>query len=302
MLEPGRKATDPLPMLAGWIKKQVASQNAAEADPRQRLSELLSLIDRSLPDPAADRRDAAHEQCDLALSVLGREHRLALAQAHSLFRKECSRLRSNLKPVLQAAAERSPGSEGLTTAVRGLRKVIEHAAETYLSTLRAAFEKDGPPALRSAGEAINTAAALEMRRPASATPALPLLSHRDWRASGLEAAAVAVAVVMHSWISIVGGGLALVAVNNWRQAKRRRKEAAVRMDAEEALHGWLTDIEPKLIEEFDAAAEKVVDEIRQQVVRRFHAEESEQAKNSTEGAEIRRVIAHCRSFLDAEKH
>jgi hypothetical protein len=89
-------------------------------------------------------------------------------------------------------------------------------------------------------------------------------------------------------------------VNNWRQAKQRRKAAAACIDAEEALHRWLAEIEPKLIEEFDAAAEKVVGEIRQQVGRRFLVEESEPASGK-EGGEIRRAIARCREFLLAEE-
>jgi GTP-binding protein EngB required for normal cell division len=300
MLSPGRAASDSLPELEAWIDELAASQPHEPTHPEARLSELLTWIECSIPDSEEPRRDVAREQCALAVSVLEREHRVALGQATSVFREGCSRLRGNLKAVIRAGNTRTSCREGMALVVHGLRQAVEHSAGTYLSTLRSALQADGPLVLQTQSDAINLAGMPALKPADISAPVFRVASRRNWRASGLEAAALATAVVMPGWISAVGAGIALVAAGNWRQGDQLRTESDFTLETESVLQDWLTKVEPALIQEFQKSTEATIDQIRAQVVQCFRPENTA-SPEAQSCPDIRRALAHCRELMEGKR-
>lgn len=298
MLPPGRDAVERVPELEDWIARQALRPSVRHAA-ALRLLDLLASIEALLPDESTKLRERVIEQHELEQSVLSREHDLAVTQTCALIRESLSHLRGDLKAIMLAASEGTRGQQGLSHVVARLRVVMESCGRQYLSTLQAALRVDGPRGLRATSSSIDKQATLPIRLAEQAAPEMPIASRRDHRASGLEAAAVCAAVLMPSWVAWLGAGVAILAVQQWRETQRQRREAEATLDGIQSLHAWLNAVEPQLLDRFTQATETVFRELQQQVARRFE-QPATHSDQDGQGSDLHGLITHCRQLLSQE--
>jgi len=298
MLSPGSSPDDQLPDLEGWITEVVKQQPPPIEDKTQRLSELLSLIETSLP-MRIDPRAATAEQLERSLAILDREHRLALTEAAAVLRENLSQMQGELKAIVNASPETARGREGLTHIINRLKPMMESCGRQYLSTLHSALATDGPPALQTTSESIRIDASVPISFDKDEMPNMPSISRRGGFTNILEAASVAVTLALPGWGSILGAGITFATVNSWRRTRRARSETGDSADSVSALQSWLGGVESGLVETFSTSAENIVTEIREQVVKQFASDRPEEEEQAAPD-EIASLIDHCRRFLSTE--